>query len=101
MKMRNLQFALLTLAGAGLYAIPLKALVVSSVHSDIYPYTATMPLFTAALLYRERKRIYSRVRYDWGLGAALMILALVIRWSRDVSDREANRAEVRGRPSRG
>jgi exosortase len=80
MTKRNLCFAFATLVAAGLYWTPLKALVTFSFHSDIYPYTGVIPLLSACLIYLEKERIFSRVRYDLGIGLVLLFLALVLRW---------------------
>jgi len=81
MTRRNLYFAFATLVAMGLYWTPLKTLATSSLHSDVYPYTGLMPVLSACLIYLEKKRIFSRARYDLGIGLVLLLLALIIRWS--------------------
>jgi exosortase len=80
MTRRNLCFALATVAAAALYWTPLNALMTFSFHSGIYPYTGVIPLLSACLIYMEKERIFSHVRYDWGIGSTLLFLALAMRW---------------------
>ena len=80
MTKRNLCFVFATLVVTALYWTPLKTLATLSLHSGIYPYTCVIPLLSACLIYLEKDRIFSRVRYDLGIGLVLLFLALVIRW---------------------
>src|SRR5271157_699259 len=80
MTKRNLCFALATLIAAALYWTPLTALVTSSFHRGIYPYTGVIPVLSACLIYLEKERIFSRARYGLGIGLVLIFLALVIGW---------------------
>ncbi len=80
MMKRNLYFVLATLVATGLYWTPLKTLATFSFHSDVYSYSGVIPLLSACLIYLEKERIFSRVRYDLGIGLVLVFLALVIRW---------------------
>jgi len=80
MKIRNLCFALATLIAAAVYWTPLTALVTFSFHSEIYPYTGVIPVLSVCLIYLERARIFSRVRYGLGMGSVVVFLALVMGW---------------------
>ena len=80
MTKRNLFFVVATLVTMGLYWTPLKAVVTLSFHSDVYPYFGAIPLVSACLIYLEKERLFSGVRYDWGIGLVLIFFALVIRW---------------------
>jgi exosortase len=80
MTKRNLYFTFATLGLMALYWTSLKTLVTFSLHSGIYPYTCVIPLLSACLIYLEKGRIFSHVRYDLGIGLVLLFLALVIRW---------------------
>jgi len=79
MTKRNLYFVSATLIATGLYWTPLKTQVTVSFHSDMYPYTGVIPLLSACLIYLEKERIFSHVRYDMGMGLVLLFLAFVIR----------------------
>jgi exosortase len=79
MAMRNWYCLFATLFATGLYWTPLKFLVAFAFHSDIYFYSGAIPLISAVLMYLEKKRIFSHVRYDLGFGFGLFSLALVIR----------------------
>ncbi len=81
MTRRNLYFAFATLVAAGLYWTPLKSLVTSSLQSEVYAYTGLIPVLSAFLIYLEKERIFSRVRYDFGIGSVLVLIALIIRGS--------------------
>src|SRR5579872_3034961 len=80
LRQRGLYFAFATLVAAGLYWTALKSLVTFSLHSDIYFYSAVIPLLCLVLIYLQRTRIFSQARYDLGSGVALVLLGLVIRW---------------------
>jgi exosortase len=80
MTRRTLYFAFAMLVSTALYWTPLKTLVTVSFHSNVYPYTGVIPLLSACLIYLEKDRVFSRVRYGLGVGLALLLLALVIRW---------------------
>lgn len=80
MTRRNLCFAFATLVAAGLYWTPLKTLATSSFHSDVYAYTGLIPVLSASLIYLEKDRIFSCVRYDLGTGLVFLLMALIIRW---------------------
>jgi exosortase len=80
MMKRNLGFLLATLVATALYWTPLKTLATFSFNSDIYPYTVVIPLLSAFLIYLEKERVFSRVRFGLGIGSVLVFLALVIRW---------------------
>jgi exosortase len=67
-----------TLLVAGLYWTPLKSLVTFAFHSDIYFYVGIIPVISAVLIYLEKKRIFSHVRYDLVIGSGLLLLALAI-----------------------
>ena len=81
MTKRNLCFTFATLVLTALYWAPLKTLATFSIHSNTYPYNFLIPLLSAFLIYLEKDRIFSCVRYDLGSGLVLLSLALVIRWS--------------------
>jgi exosortase len=80
MTKRNLGFVLATLVAIAGYWTPLKTLATFSFHSDIYPYIGMIPLLSACLIYLEKERIFSRVRYGVGIGSVLVFLALITRW---------------------
>jgi len=48
----------------------------SSFGSGIYPYTITIPLMSACLIYLERSRIFARMRSNIGIGVSLSLVAL-------------------------
>ncbi|MGA2983139.1 MAG: exosortase/archaeosortase family protein [Terriglobia bacterium] len=79
MTKRNLCFVFATLIAVVLYWTPLKTLATFSFGSDIYSYATVIPLFSAFLIYLEKERIFSRVRYDLGIGLIILFLALIIR----------------------
>ena len=80
MTKRNLSFAFATLVLMALYWTPLKTLATFSSHNDIYLYIGVTPLVSASLIFLEKERIFSCVRYDLGVGIGILSLALVIRW---------------------
>ncbi|MFZ0963058.1 MAG: exosortase/archaeosortase family protein [Terriglobia bacterium] len=77
---RNLCFAFATMVSMVLYWTPLKTLAAFSFHGDVYTYTGIIPILSAGLIYLEKERIFSRVRYDLGIGLVLLSLALAVRW---------------------
>jgi exosortase len=80
MTRRNLCFAFATLVAMGLYWTPLKSLVTLLFYNDVDIYIGVIPLLSACLIYLEKERIFSHVRYDLGIGGVLIFLGLVIRW---------------------
>jgi exosortase len=80
MTRRNLHFALAMIVSVGLYWIPLRTLMSSSVHSDAYAYMAVIPLMSACLIYLERKTIFCDAQYGFGSGAAVLLFALTLLW---------------------
>lgn len=80
MKFRCIGFCLAVLGLIALYWAPLKSLAILTTRSEIYPYTVGMPLLSAGLIWLDRRRIFSHVRYGFGVGAALLVMAIVMRW---------------------
>jgi len=80
MTIRNFTFAVGTLVVMLLCWTTLRTLVTFSRHSDVFPYTGVIPLLSAALIYWERARIFSKVRNSFGLASLFLALGLVVRW---------------------
>lgn len=76
---RNLWFVFATLLAVAAYWAPLRALASLSLGVGIYPYIMVMPLLSVGLIYLEKESIFSRVRYDFGVGFLLLFLAAIIR----------------------
>ena len=79
MTKRNMLFLLATFTAAALYWTTLKTLATVSYGSGIYPYITVIPLLSAGLIYLDKERIFSSVRYETGIGFGIFMLALMIR----------------------
>src|SRR5208283_4616697 len=64
-----------------LFRQPLSSLASLSFHDERSSHVLVIPLISAFLLWLERKRIFNTPRYCPSIGAPLLLLAVVLRYS--------------------
>lgn len=78
LRTRWLLFSLWIVLSVIFFLAPALALVNLSFSQDDASYLVTIPFISAAVLYMERKRIFSNVSTDKALGGALLLLAGIV-----------------------
>ncbi len=77
---RNIYFILFFILSLIWFRGPLSALVAFSFQYEHYSHIVLMPLVSVGLIYLERRKIFSNIRYGFGVGTVLLILGMIVYW---------------------
>jgi exosortase len=75
---RHILFAVVFCASLTVFWTPLRNLVSLSLKNEEYSHTILVPLMSFALVYLERKTIFSRIRRSGGVGALLLLAGIAL-----------------------
>jgi len=81
---RNVLFLCVVAVSISLFWTPLRTLLDYSMRGghqyDQYSHTMLIPFVSLGLMFFERRRIFKTVGYGFGVGAALLVVGIILSW---------------------
>src|SRR5438552_18189868 len=77
---RNVSAALVVALTLAVFWVPLRMLFWFSLQEEQYSHILLVPLVSAFLFLRDRKRIFSNVETDWRAGPGMLVAGDLVNW---------------------
>ena len=78
--MRHLYFIIYIIVLSALYFMPVKALAGLSLNSELYSHFMLIPVVSIYFFFMERKAIFAKTGYSFGLGLPVVAAGLLFFW---------------------
>jgi exosortase len=75
---RNVCFLFFNIIAAIIYFVPLKDLLLSSFHNELYSHIILIPLVSGYLIFAMRNKIFSETSYSLKYGMALVLAGIIL-----------------------
>src|SRR5205809_5851447 len=79
---RSVSAALVVALTLAVFWLPLRMLFWFSLQEEQYSHILLVPLVSAFLFLRDRKRIFSNVETDWRAGPGMLVAGALLNWLR-------------------